>query len=232
MSQNHLTHEERIRLAALKRAGFNQSNIAKELGRHRSTISRELNRNVTSNKSGYDVRIAQEKTDQRRFLANQHFCKIETNLKTKNYIKQKLKRTWSPEQIAGRLKRLRQGETLICHETIYRKRRPWYGRCLYRRGIANRVSISLRPEEINTKKTFGHWEADVVEGKAHRKGIQTLLERKTRFYQAKILPIIDSEFGVKAQRDILESFAKKARKSVTFDNGKENYNCQGSQHLQ
>jgi len=103
---------------------------------------------------------------------------------------------WSPEQIAGRLRKHNHGQTIICPETIYRyiyssqgrkenlreylvrahkKRHPKHSRKSYRRGIANRVSIDLRPREISTKKTFGHWEADVVEGKGHSGGIQTLL---------------------------------------------------------
>ena len=77
---------------------------------------------------------------------------------------------------------------------------------------------------MDKRKSFGHWEADVVEGKSHVMGIQTLLERKTRFYIAQILPEIDSEYGVKAQRDMLVTFPKEARKTLTMDNGKENYN--------
>lgn len=77
---------------------------------------------------------------------------------------------------------------------------------------------------MNSRKTFGHWETDVVEGKAHQGGIQTLLERKTRFFQARLLERIDSEYGVKAQRDMLQQFPQQARQTVTMDNGKENYN--------
>jgi len=77
---------------------------------------------------------------------------------------------------------------------------------------------------VEKRKSFGHWEADVVEGKAHQGGIQTLLERKTRYYQAKLMEKIDSEFGVSAQRDILQQFPQQARQTVTMDNGKENYN--------
>jgi IS30 family transposase len=64
----------------------------------------------------------------------------------------------------------------------------------------------------------------VVEGKSHQGGIQTLLERKTRFFQARLLERIDSEYGVKAQRDMLQQFPRHARQTVTMDNGKENYN--------
>lgn len=236
-----ISGSERDQISIMLASGLSLRNIAKELGRSVSSISDEIQRN--SIKREYKSIAANSLSLQR----NRQSRKINPLKSPKIFslVFDKLREGWSPEQIAGRLKRLNKGKTVICHETIYRyiyspegkkrglheylvrhhrKRRPWYGRCLYRRGIANRVSIRLRPEEINTKKTFGHWEADTVEGKAHQKGIQTLLERKTRFYQAKLLPNIDSEYGVKAQKEMLVSFPKKARKSVTFDNGKENYN--------
>jgi len=241
MSQNHLTHEERIRLAALKRAGFNQSNIAKELGRHRSTISRELNRNVTSNKSGYDVRIAQEKTDQRRFLANQHFCKIETNLNTKNYIKQKLKRTWSPEQIAGRLKRENNNQTVVCHETIYQhiydtgksltkhlrykknKYRRRYGtkKRELERELARKRRIDQRPEYINERKSVGHWESDTVAGSANSGAIATHAERKSGYYLADKLGQNNSVNFREKTIKRFKSIPKKKRITFTLDNGSE-----------
>lgn len=105
MSRDHLTHDDRIRLASLKRAGLKQKDIAKELGKNPSTISRELSRNLSPNKSGYNVKTAQDNTDQRRLLANQHFRKIENDAWLEKYIKKKLKLDWSPEQIAGRLER-------------------------------------------------------------------------------------------------------------------------------
>lgn len=241
IKKKKISAPERDQIAVMLASGLSLRNIAKELGRSVSSISDEIKRN--SIKGEYKS-IAANSLSLQRNRQSRRTNPLKSP-KIFSCVFDKLREGWSPEQIAGRLKRLHQGKTVICHETIYRyiyspegkdrhlqeylvrhhrRRRPWYGRCLYRRGIANRVSIRLRPEEINDKKTFGHWEADVVEGKAHRKGIQTLLERKTRFYQAKILANVDSEFGVKAQKDILESFSKKARKSITFDNGKENYN--------
>lgn len=236
-----ISGSERDQIAVMLASGLSLRDIAKELDRGVSSISDEIKRN--SVKEEYKS-IATNSLSLQRNRQSRKTNPLK-NPKIFSLVFDKLREGWSPEQIAGRLKRLNKGKTVICHETIYqyiyspegkkrhlheylvrhhRKRRPWYGRYLYRRGIANRVNIRLRPEEINNKKTFGHWEADTVEGKAHQKGIQTLLERKTRFYQAKLLLNIDSEFGVKAQKDILVSFPKKARKSVTFDNGRENYN--------
>ncbi|MCL5091094.1 MAG: IS30 family transposase [Patescibacteria group bacterium] len=236
-----ISASERDQIAVLLASGISLRNIAKKLGRSVSSISDEINRNSVK---GEYKSIAANSLSLNRNRQSRKTNPLK-NSKIYSYVFEKLRGGWSPEQIAGRLKKINNNKTVICHETIYRyiyssdgkkrnlheylvrhhrKRRPWYGRYLYRKGIAQRVSIRLRPEEINSKKIFGHWEADVVEGKGHEKGIQTLLERKTRYYQAKILLNIDSEYGVKAQKDILQSFPKKARKSVTFDNGKENYN--------
>lgn len=241
IKKKKISAQERDQITILLASELSLRDIAKELGRSVSTISDEIRRNSVN---GEYKSIAANSLSLQRNCQSRKTNPLKSP-KIFSLVFDKLREGWSPEQIAGRLKRLNHGKTVICHETIYqyiyspegkkrglheylvrhhRKRRPWYGRCLYRRGIANRVSIKFRPEEINTKKTFGHWEADTVEGKAHQKGIQTLLERKTRFYQAKLLPNIDSEFGVKTQRDILKSFPKNARKSVTFDNGRENYN--------
>jgi IS30 family transposase len=236
-----LSAQERDKIAVWLAGGLSLRQISRQLNRSVSSISDEVRRN--SLKGEYRSIAAQDLSWQRNLKSRK--SNPLKNPKIFSYVVKKLRSGWSPEQIAGRLKRNNQGKTIVCHETIYRyiyslqarqkelyqyltrnhrKRRPWYGRCLYRRGIANRVSIRERPEVINTKKTFGHWEADVVEGKAHRGGIQTLLERKTRFYQAKLITKIDSEYAIKVQKEILVNLPKPARKSVTFDNGRENYN--------
>lgn len=206
-----------------------------------SSIIDEINRNSINGK--YQAIEASQLSQDRN-----HKSRRSNPLKNPSiysYVYDKLRCGWSPEQIAGRLKRDNNGQTVICHETIYnyvyseegkekklheylvrqhRRRRPWYGRCLYRRGIADRTSIRERPEEINNRSVFGHWETDVVEGRAHSGGIQSMLERKTRFYDCRLLVNIDSEYGVKAQAEMLAHLPVLARQSVTLDNGRENYN--------
>jgi len=236
-----LTALERDQIAVSLASGLSLRQIARDLNRSVSTISYEIKRN--SLKGQYRSFTAQA-LSQKRNLKSRRLNPLKSP-SIYSYVVDKLRCGWSPEQIAGRLKKDNQGKTVICHETIYRyiyspeakdknlaeylarhhsKRRYWHGRYVYRRGIPNRISIDERTEEVNLRKIFGHWEADTVEGKAHKGGIITLLERKTRYYQAKLIPNIDSEYGVRAQRDILITFPKKARQSVTFDNGKENYN--------
>ena len=238
-----ITPEERDTIAVLLAAKTSLRSIAKQLGRSVSSISEEVKRNRSN---GQYTAITAQQLSARRNTASRR-----TNpLKSKSaysYVCDKLRCGWSPEQIAGRLQKENGNKPVICHETIYRyiyspegrkrnlceyltrhyyRRRKWHSRYLYRRGIANRTSIRLRPKEVEKRKSFGHWEADVVEGKAHQRGIQTLLERKTRFFQAKLLERIDSEYGVRAQHAVLINFPKQARKTVTMDNGKENYNHQ------
>ena len=236
-----ITPKERDKIAVLLAEKTSLRTIAKLLGRSVSSISEEVKRN--SRNGQYTALLAQELSTRRNTVS-----RTNNPLKSKAiyaYVCEKLRSGWSPEQIAGRLKRDNAGKHVICHETIYRyiysregrdkqlteylvrqhyRRRKWHTRHLYRRGIANRTSIRLRPKEVEKRKTFGHWETDVVEGKAHQRGIQTLLERKTRYYQAKLLERIDSEFGVAAQREMLANYPKQARKTLTMDNGKENYN--------
>ncbi len=236
-----ITAWERDQIALLFSSGSSLRSIAHELGRSVSSISCEMRRNRTE---GEYKPIAAQEISSKRNVSSRRVNPLK-NPKIYAYVFDKLRCGWSPEQIAGRLKKDNNDQTIICHETIYRyiyspegreknlheylirshyKRRRWHTRHLYQRGIFDRTSIRLRPKEVDTKKVFGHWEADVVEGKGHSGGIQTLLERKTRFYQARLLPQIDSEYGVRAQNLILLPLPKKARKTITFDNGRENYN--------
>lgn len=238
---NKIRSWERDQIAILLASGASLRLIAKRLGRSVSSISDEVRRNSISGE--YQAIKAGELSQARNNQSRKN--NPLKNPSIYSYVYDKLRCGWSPEQIAGRLKRENKGKTVICHETIYnyiyspegrrrkiheylvrkhRKRRPWYGRCLYRRGISNRISIRLRPEEINNRLIFGHWEADTVEGKSHWGGIQSLLERKTRLYLARLLINIDSEYGVKAQSEMLGSFPAFVRQSITMDNGRENYN--------
>ena len=233
--------EERDKIAILLAEKTTLRSIAKMLGRSVSTVSEEVKRNSVN--GIYTSITAQTLSETRNTVSRR------TNpLKDKNtysYVVEKLRAGWSPEQISGRLKKENKDKAVICHETIYRyiyseegkkkelteyltrhhyRRRKHHTRHLYHRGIQGRVSIHLRPKEVKKRKSFGHWEGDVVEGKNHQRSIQTLLERKTRYFQAAIIEKIDSEYGFKAQYDLLKPLPKEARKTLTLDNGKENYN--------
>jgi transposase, IS30 family len=241
INKGHITANERDQIGVLLAAGVSQRDIARKLNRSFSSINYEIHHN---GKNGTYQPILANLLSQERNQASRKTNAVK-NPGIYTYVIDRLRNGWSPEQIAGRLRKRNHGETVISHEAIYlyiyspegrkenlreylarshKKRYPKHFRKSYRRGIPNRVSISLRSKQANTRKQFGHWEADVVEGGRHSGGIQTVLERKTRYYQARLLTNIDSEFGIKAQKRLLSKYPAQARRSVTFDNGRENYN--------
>lgn len=214
--------------------------ISRQLNRSPSSVSDEINRNGDTN-SYYAISAQVRSKNRISKSRSKNPLKKDWIL---DYIVAKLRYGWSPEQIAGRLKREHR-QTIVCHETVYRyiyahpekqlvqylvrnhkrrKRKPtnW----LPRRGISNRISIHDRPEEINLKTTFGHWELDTVEGRGHSGGIITGLERKTRYYDGLKVAVIDSETGIWSQKKLLTKHPTKAILSATMDNGRENYNHQ------
>ncbi len=240
-SKSHITACERDQIGTLLAAGICQNEIARKLGRSKSSISYEIKRN--SRNSQYQPILANLISRERNLASRKTNALKDPGIY--RYVIDKLRSGWGPEQIAGRLRKRNHGSTIISHEAIYqyiyspegrkenlreylarahKKRYPKHYRKSYRRGIPNRVNISFRSKKASNRKEFGHWEADVVEGLGHSGGIQTLLERKTRYYQARLIPNIDSEYGVRAQKRLLSKFPKVAVKSVTFDNGRENYN--------
>src|SRR5919112_2604222 len=115
MTYHQLSPEERYMLAALRRQGCNQSEIARQLGRHRSTVCREVRRNSTRADGRYRAFTAQERANGRRSRSrrNRRFSAADFAL-----VDELLCRQWSPEQVAGYLRRL--GLLSISHETIYR----------------------------------------------------------------------------------------------------------------
>ncbi|MBU2543827.1 IS30 family transposase [Patescibacteria group bacterium] len=144
--------------------------------------------------------------------------------------------------MAGRLKLKNGGKAVLSYETIYRfiykeenkhlklwqelprghaKRRKWHGRAGKVEKIPNRVSIHDRPEIIETREEFSHWEGDSIVGRGKRHGFHTEVERKTRYLLAKLLPKLDSVNSVVAQIKIFGSLPFSARKTVTLDNGLE-----------
>ncbi len=247
-NRSKLTAQERDLLAIWKAEGRSNKECARRLSRHPSTIGREMKRNsfCPSAKSSYYVAIhAQEKTRERRFKSahSKHPLK---NPWVYEYVTGKLREGWSPDSIAGRLKREHPLDKYwwITAETIYRwiyqkeqlkqgwyeylrrkqrRRRKQKGRKVHRASIPDRISIRLRPEIVNQRSEFGHWEGDTVEGKGHKDGIHTEIERVSRKYLGKKVSAIKSEETVKAQEKIFIKMKKQARKSTTLDNGRENH---------
>lgn len=172
-----LNFQERQLIALWLENGHKIREISRQLHRSASSISDEISRNGEIN--GYHAISAQVKSEKR--LSRSRSKNSTKQNWIVDYIITKLRSGWSPQQIAGRLKR-EHGKTIVCHETIYRYiyahpekqlvqylvkshrrrlRKP--SNWLPRRSISARVSIHDRLEEINLKTTFGHWELDVVE---------------------------------------------------------------------
>ncbi len=215
--------------------------ISKILGRSHSSIVRELHRNSFLGKH-YVAIHAHNKSVSRKSKANSHL-KITRTKWLEKYVRLKLQSGWSPEQIAGRLWK-ESGKHIVCHETVYsyiyrednlkedlrqflhrhhKKRRKWSGRRVHRGQIDRRVSIHYRPALINRRKKFGHWEDDTVEGKGHKDGVHTSVERLSRFYRVRKVSRIASEETILAQKQIFSQLPVFSRLSVTHDNGRENH---------
>src|ERR671914_853665 len=180
MTYRQLSPEERYMLAALRRQGLNQAEIARCLGRHRSTVGREVRRNSTRADGHYRAFTAQERTNGRRSRSRRN---LRFTAEDFALIDELLCRQWSPEQVAGYLRR--EGRLLISHETIYRhvwrdkkgggtlhthlrgsrkRRRKRYGAYDSRGRLAGKRLISQRLPEVETRCQVGHWEADTVAG--------------------------------------------------------------------
>lgn len=196
MTYHQITREERIAICTLRREGLSPAAIAKRLGRHRSTISREYRRNLDA-EGYYRYHKAHEHSVARRRRSRRGRQHSENQY---NQVNALLIRKLSPEQISAYLKK--SGLFRISHETIYRH--VWadlaVGGCLYQhlrqspkqrrkryrsydsRGrIARKRMISERPAAVETRHQMGHWEIDTVMGRGSKHCIVTVVERKTGY---------------------------------------------------
>ncbi|WP_136608251.1 IS30 family transposase [Paenibacillus dokdonensis] len=232
MSYSHLSIIERGQLETLHRLGWSCREIGRELGRHPSTIAREVVRG--SQKEEYAALPAQQAYHERRASCVPN-GKYNTDLAEQ--INQKLLETWSPEQIAE--KRRAEGKPFVCFKTIYR----WlYKGCLAagdvkvlrhkgkrQKPVETRgrflvgTPISKRPKEVRKRTSFGHWELDtVVSSRGNSKACAaTFIERKTRLYVAVKMPdrtanSMEIAFGVVASQ-----YPQGAFQTATTDRGKE-----------
>jgi transposase, IS30 family len=233
MNYTHLTRDERYQIAILLKAGHKQSDIARVMNRHPSTISRELGRN--RGQRGYRPKQAHE-FSRARMRAGENGRRVCSD--TWAFAEAKLAELWSPEQIAGYLKTT--GEPGISHETIYQRiyadrraggmlhralrcqkvRRKRYGGRDRRGTIPNQVSIEQRPAIVDNRKRFGDWEADLVIGAGHQQALVTLNERMSRYALFAHVPAKTAEVVSDAMISLLTPFAACVH-TLTTDNGKE-----------
>ncbi len=217
--------------------------IARELCRSASTVSREVNRN-----GGYDHYRAADADHQAWVRAKRpKLCKLALNKHLQRVISNKLTIHWSPEQIAGWLKRLYPEDEAcyVSHETIYRslfvqargvlkKELMQYLRSkrtirrskhasLKRDGlgqIKDAVSIRERPASVEDRAVPGHWEGDLIGG-SKNSYIATLVERHTRYVMLAKVPNKDTQSVVSALIKQAHKLPRELYKSLTWDRGKE-----------
>jgi IS30 family transposase len=236
LKYRQITQEERYAISALKKLGFNQAEIGRELGRHRSSISRELRRNANPYDGGYRPVVAAGMARARRWKSRSgsQFCEREFRL-----VDRGLRRQWSPEQIAGRLELT--GKLSISHETIYRyvwrdkelggelhkelrgsrkQRRKTHNSYDSRGRLAGKRHISERPASVESRRTMGHWEADTVIGGETKDCVATIVERKTGYAMIGKLPD-RSKLATSKRLRMLIRRAPGKFKTMTPDNGTE-----------
>ena len=234
MSQ--LNREEREVLSQLFAANFTRAEIAARLGRHRSTIGRELRRNGQAD-GGYSAVAAGGKSATRR-RERPLVGKMERD-ELNAAVRSKITQEWSPDQIAGRLKRehAAEPEWHVAPQTIYtwiqgdpdrehwetylrrgrpRRKSPEAGR------IPRRVEIDGRPEVINNRERLGDFEGDtIVSGGRNKSVLVTLVDRKSGYLLTGKLPNRTATRTRKKIVDLLLPLPADHRHSITFDNGKE-----------
>lgn len=236
MLHKHLTPEQRNGLSAFLRAKVKKKDIAKYLGKHRTTVWRERERNGSEN-GKYYAKKAKRLTKERRIKANARFKKIENDKFLRRYVVKKLKKYWSPEQIAGRWsnnhKRKRIGKDTI-YKFVYSKMKDLvkHLRCQkgkYRRRYGTRIRekqrealkkrrIDQRPEIVALRQRVGDWEGDTILGK-DKKQILTHTERKSGLILADKLDAITAEETRKKTKVRFKRIPKEKKQTITYDNG-------------
>lgn len=237
MSYHQITAAERYTLGLLRRQGLSAAAIARILGRHRSTIGREVRRNRKRYDGGYRPEVADCYARGRRSRSrrNTRFGPADWR-----QVDRCLAAWWSPEQIAGRL--ALEGRLSISHETIYRhvwddrhqggtrythlrgarkQRRKRYGSYDSRGRLAGKRMITERPASVDGRRQIGHWEGDTVMGAGQAAPcVATLVERKSGFGQVGQLPRRTQDAVTRRVTQLIRRQPRPVR-TRTVDNGTE-----------
>jgi IS30 family transposase len=243
----HLGLGQWYQIQSLFNIGLSQTKIAEQLSVHRSTISRELKRNIPKRGRTAGLYIgehAQHKTDKRhsdktkRVLLNDHLKKRIASLMS--YEK------WSPELISDRL--AKESENCVSHETIYKwiwtakhsnhrehseykdlhKHLRHNGRRQKRKNvkdnrgaITGRVGIEARPEVVSKRLRIGDIEVDLMMGKEHKSALLVMTDRTTLITMIEKLSSKNADEVYEKMKTRLTNFSTSWVKTITFDNGKE-----------
>lgn len=235
MRYHQLTSEERYQLSALRKQGLNQAQIARALGRHRSTICREVQRNARDD-GGYRPSTADEYARGRRWKSRRNWRFTD---KDWQLVREQLKELWSPDQIAGRLRD--EGLLSISHETIYRyvwndwlrggslrqclrssqkRRRKRYRSYDSRGRLEGKRHISERPAHAENRTRIGHLEGDTVMGGPDQHCIMVLVDRKTGYVFVGKLRQRTTQAANRCAIRLVRN-ADRRTHAITVDNGTE-----------
>ena len=226
-----LTREQRYQIFALLKTKNNMTKIAEVIGVHKSTVKREITRNMS--KRGYRPKKAHKMAMGRRRKAKP---RISTG--TWALVEDMIRKDFSPEQVSGRLY-IEYG-IRISHEWIYqyilsdkdkdgnlyshlrckKKRRKRYGSYDRRGKIPNRTGIEERPDVINNRLRLGDWEVDTLFGRGHKDAIVTLTERKSRMALVGKVGRLSAQAVCDVVVELLTPLKNRTH-SLTSDNGKE-----------
>jgi len=238
-----VTDEERDTIAVRLAEGCTQADIARELRRWPSAISREVNRNRYASGTYRAVHAAKH-AHKRLGSRRRGKYKLERDADLWEYVETKLFRLWSPKQIAQSLVREypQDMRMRISPETIYQylyvqpskelRRLLRHGHLQRRRQgrpkkdagvgqIPDMTMIDERPEEVVSRLVPGHWEGDLIKGKYNRSALGTLVERRTRYTILVPLPAFDAKSVRKAFAQALTNLPEDMRQTLTYDQGKE-----------
>jgi IS30 family transposase len=236
---HRLSTEERHEIAALRQQ-VGMVELAKHLGRHRSTLYREVKRNQSVHDGRYRASHAVEKASgrQQRSRRNQRYGPTEF-APVETLIRQR----FSPEQIVGRCQL--EGQPVMSHETIYqwiwrdkrcggslwshlrgarKQRRKRYGQYDSRGRLTGKRPIEQRPAEVASRERIGDWEMDTVHGRG-KACVVTVVERKTGL--VRIGPIRRATKELTLERTVKLLWPERQRvKTITADNGTEFHSYQ------
>ncbi len=238
-----LSLEERSVIFVGLRQGLSIRAVSGMLARSPSTVSREVRRNGTRWGFRYRVGFAQHMTRQRRRHRMTVFAR---HPDLWPLVVERLQAGWSPQQISGRLKRMHPDDPArqISHETIYaaiyaqprgdlrtmlikslrqarKRRRPRSQGRDRRGGWPDMTPISARPEVVETRRTPGHWEGDLIIGKGQKSAVGTMVERMSRYV---ILAQVENRTAAIVRRGFtrqMRNVPPLLRQSITYDRGSE-----------
>ena len=245
MSYHELSVEERAAIQIGHVQGLSQRRIARLIERSPSTISRELRRN-REGCGRYSARAAQQQMQARRQTCRP-MRKLLPGSERFELVAYMLRERLSPEQIAGKLRSMNipsLRDAYVCRETIYnaiyalpvgelRKeliiclrqgktaRRPRSGGVDRRGQIHEMVSIHVRPPEIKGRLMPGHWEGDLIKGKANASSVGTLVERTSGYLMLVKMNDATATSAMEGFSAALNSMPLAMRRSMTYDQGRE-----------